>query len=556
MSGEVQRPLPEVTPFTKPFWTGGAEGELRLPQCSVCKTLLHPSQVVCPTDLTDELVYVAVSGKATVVGMTVASHWFLPHFPPPYSIAIVAIDEDPRVRLTTNIVDIAPEEVAIGLRVKVQFDEQGPDDYKVWFPVFAPDPDDPEPVDVEVRAPQIRTRPMASTRKFEDRVAITGLGMSQVGRRLMKPPITLTVEACKAAVADAGLTMADIDGLCTYPGAMMGGGGITEGGIPALEEALRVEPVWHNGGIETSGQTGSIVAAMLAVASGLCKHVLCFRTVWESTNTELMRNGGLPLPAGGKVPGDFAYKIPYGAASAAHWIAMHASQYMHQYGATRETLGWISLNARANAARNSAAIYQEPITMDDYLQARMISTPFGLYDCDVPCDGSVAVVISAVETAKDLRQPPVLVEAVGTAIGERQSWDQGTITHLPNVFGPAAHLWSRTQMTQADVDVAEIYDGFSFNALSWLEALGFCGVGEAKDFLEGGRRIAIDGELPMNTHGGQIGAGRLHGYGFVHEAVLQLRGQAGSRQIAGAKVAAVSVGGGVPAGAFLLRSDR
>jgi acetyl-CoA acetyltransferase len=248
------------------------------------------------------------------------------------------------------------------------------------------------------------------------------------------------------------------------------------------------------------------------------------------------------------------WRIPFGATSAATWIAMYASQYFARFGVTRETLGWIALNARANAARNPNAVYREPITMDDYLGARMISTPFGLYDCDVPCDGAVAFVVSAVETVPDLASRPVYVEAVGTRITERQSWDQGTVTHLPNVFGPAAHLWSRTSVRPADVDVAELYDGFSFNCLSWLEALGFCGVGEAPQFLEGGRRIALDGELPLNTHGGQLSGGRTHGYGFVHEAVLQLRGDAGERQVPGARLAAVAAGGGVPAGAFLLRS--
>lgn len=559
MTDFPSRPLPELTPFNKPFWTSGRDGVLRMPRCISCGQLLHPTQAVCPKDLSDAIEYAEVSGKATVVGTTVGSHYFLPGFAPPYNIAIVALDEDPAVRLMTNVFGVEPHDVLVGMRVIVGFDEQGPEDNPdahVWFPVFFPNPDEPELAPLKVQAPQVKARPMASSSKFEDKVAITGIGMSQVGRRLMKPPITLTVEACKAAVADAGLTMADIDGLCTYPGGLPGAGGISEGGVPALEEALRIEPVWHNGGMETSGQTGSIVAAMLAVASGLCKHVLCFRTVWESTNTEMLRTGQLPLPSGGRVSGDWGYKIPYGAASAAHWIAMYTSQHMQQFGTTRETLGWIAMNARANAARNPYAIYQEPITMEDYLSARMISTPFGLYDCDVPCDGSVAVIISAKETAKDLRQSPVLVEAVGTAIGERQSWDQGTVTHLPNVFGPAKHLWSRTELRTADVDVAEIYDGFSFNALSWLEALGFCGVGEAKDYLEGGKRIAMDGELPMNTHGGQLSAGRLHGYGFIHEAVLQLRGQADERQVKDAKVSVVAVGGGVPAGAFLLRSAQ
>jgi len=247
------------------------------------------------------------------------------------------------------------------------------------------------------------------------------------------------------------------------------------------------------------------------------------------------------------------WRIPFGAASAAPWIAMYASQYFAKYGGDRRTLGEIAVNARTNAGRNPNAVYRDPMTMDDYLDARIISTPFGLYDCDVPVDGAVAIVVSAVETAADLRQPPVLVEAFGTKIDERQSWDQGTITHLPNVFGPAAHLWSRTTLRPADVDVALLYDGFSFNCLSWLEALGFCGVGETADFVAGGRRIALDGELPLNPHGGQLSGGRTHGYGFLHEGVLQLRGEAGERQVPGAQVAAVSAGGGIPAGALLLR---
>lgn len=547
----VVRPLPALGGDTTPFWTGGAEGELRLPRCTACEVLLHPSQVVCPTCLGSDLVWTAVDGRAVVVGVTVNHQVWLPGYAPPYVIAIVELGAAPGVRLTTNIVGCPPDDVRIGQTVRVTFEQKG----EVWFPLFEPDDGPALPVP-EPAAPIPRPRPMVTTTKFEDRVAFTGMGMSQIGRRLMRTPVSLTVEAARAAVEDAGLTMDDIDGLSTYPGGMVTGTGISEGGIPVIEEALRIRPVWHNGTMETPGQTGSVVAAMLAVASGLCRHVLCFRTVWEATNTELMRKGVLApagLGGGGRVGGDMQWRIPFGAASASTWIAMYASQYFEKYGADRTMLGEIAINARTNAGRNPDAVYREPMSMDDYLSARMISTPFGLYDCDVPVDGAVAFVISAVETAADLRQRPVLVEAVGTKIDERQSWDQGTITHLPGVFGPAAHLWSRTDLTQADVDVAELYDGFSFNCISWLEALGFCGVGEAADFVAGGARIALDGELPLNTHGGQLSGGRTHGYGFLHEAVLQLRGDAGDRQVAGAQVAAVSAGGGVPAGAFLLR---
>lgn len=490
-----------------------------------------------------------VAGTATVIAVTVDVQPFMPGFTPPYVIAVVVCDEDPALRLTTNIIGCPPESVHIGQRVAVGWDHQE----DVWVPVFHPI-DEPDRA-VEVALP-VRDAPTPIGRhpKFEDKVVLSGIGMSRIGRRLMVDPLSLTVDACLAAVADAGLPLSDIDGLSTYPGPM--GNGMSEGGASALVEALRLQPTWVNGGPETPGQIGSIITAMLAVSAGLCRHVLCFRTVWEASWAQLGREGRLPSGpdriSGSTVEG----RLPYGAASAANWIAMAASQYFHRFGGGREALGWIALAARENAARNPHAVYRDPLTMDDYMNARMVSTPLGLYDCDVPCDGAVAVIVSAAETAADLDAIPIRVEAVGTRITERLSWDQGTLTHLPQIFGPAAHVWTRTDLRPEDVQVAELYDGFSFNCLSWLEALGFCGLGEAAWFLEGGTRIALDGELPLNTHGGQLSAGRTHGYGFVHEAVTQLRGSGGDRQVAGnPRVAMVAAGGGVPTGCFILRRD-
>ena len=250
------------------------------------------------------------------------------------------------------------------------------------------------------------------------------------------------------------------------------------------------------------------------------------------------------------------YRAPFGAMSAANWIGMNANQYLHRYGADRELLGWIALNGRANAARNPAAIYREPMTMDDYLSARPITSPFGLYDCDVPCDASIAVIVSDASVAGDLPKPAVRVEAVGTQITERLSWDQGTVTHEPQVLGQSAHLWT------PHVDCARPTSTWPcsttasrFNAISWLEGLGFCGFGEAQDWLDGGRRIALDGELPVNPHGGQLSEGRTHGYGFLYEAMAQLRHEAGDRQVAGARTAVVTSGGGTPSGVLLLQRD-
>jgi acetyl-CoA acetyltransferase len=292
---------------------------------------------------------------------------------------------------------------------------------------------------------------------------------------------------------------------------------------------------------------------MQAVANGLCRHVLCFRTVWETTFAALGLNRG----GGLRVSGAMAEgRLPFGAMSAASWIGMNANQYLHRYGATRELLGWIAVNGRTNAGRNPAAIYRDPMTLDDYFDARLVSTPFGLYDCDVPCDASVAVIVSDASVAADLPKAAVRVEAVGTQILERVSWDQGTVTHEPQVLGQAAHLWTRTDMRPADVDIALLYDGFTFNAVSWLEGLGFCGLGEAKDWMDGGRRIALDGDLPVNPHGGQLSEGRTHGYGLVYEAAAQLRHEAGARQVADARTAVVTSGGGTPSGVLLLRNDR
>ncbi|ROO87936.1 acetyl-CoA acetyltransferase [Actinocorallia herbida] len=547
------RPLPQPTLASADFWAAGADGELRVARCTDCGTYMHPPLPRCRSCRSANVAMTPVSGKGVIAGFTVNHQQWLPDLPPPYVVAVVALAEDDGARLTTNIVNCAPEDVHVGLRVKVIFEKAG----EVHLPLFEPDDgaqaalgDGPIP---EPRAYAAALRPMASPRKFEDRVALTGVGQSAVGRRLMVDPLSLTVDACMAAVEDAGLTLEEIDGLATYPGAAPGG--MSEGGVMALEEALQLRPTWVNGGADTPGQIGSITSAMLAVASGLCRHVLCFRTVWESSHSDLLRSGRW-YAGGGRASGMMEWRLPFGAASAANWIAIQASHYFHRYGGDRETLGHIALNARANAARNPEAVYRDPLTMDDYLGARMISTPFGLYDCDVPVDGAIAVIVSAVETVPDRPNPPVLVEAVGTQIMERLSWDQDTLTHLPQSLGPSAHLWSRTSLRPADVDVAELYDGFTFNALSWLEALGFCGFGEARDFIDEGRGIALDGRLPLNTHGGQLSAGRLHGYGFVREAMLQLRGEAEGRQVDGARVAVVTAGGGVPSGALLLRGAR
>jgi acetyl-CoA acetyltransferase len=334
--------------------------------------------------------------------------------------------------------------------------------------------------------------------------------------------------------------------VCAYPGSD-DLPGLSAGGVRAVERTLQLNPVWHAGGPEVPGQIGAVMAGMLAVASGLCRHVLCF------TSYASDRRPVPAMSADGRVEGEPAWSLPFGCVSPANWLALYTSQYCARYGVDPMFLGHVAIASRAHAARNPLALHRDPLDMESYRASRIISSPLRLADCDMPCDGAKAVIVSAKETARDLRQRPVRVAAMGTRMAEPQSWDQGTLTHQPQVFGAAAHLWSRTDLQPGDVDVAMLYDGFTFNLVSWLEALGFCGPGEAAAFIGNGDRIGPDGALPINTDGGHLSAGRSNGYGHLLEAVLQLRGDAGARQVPQAQTAVVTAGGAIPAGCLLLQ---
>ena len=363
----------------------------------------------------------------------------------------------------------------------------------------------------------------------------------------------LTTAAARAAIADAGLRPADIDGIASMGDTPVG----------AAAGALGIDAAWRGGGFDTGGLLSPLMSAFIAVGTGQARHVLVYRTV-QMMGGSILPQPSAPTQAGapaepGEQPAprpapDWLGPLPtMHAYSAANWLAMHCRRHMHLYGTTKEQLGWLAVNSRRNAALNPAAVYKDPITLDDYLAARSISDPLSLLDCDVPVDGSIAVVVSAADRAGDGPNPPVRVEAIGGSPGEG-GWDQRPDYPKMASTDAAAQMWSRTSLTPRDVDVAELYDGFTFLTFAWLEALGLCGDGEAGPFVEGGKRIALDGELPLNTYGGQLSAGRMHGYWVVHEAVLQLRGAAGARQVPGAEVAVVSVGGGPIAGCILLTS--
>jgi acetyl-CoA acetyltransferase len=389
---------------------------------------------------------------------------------------------------------------------------------------------------------------------FDGKAVVSGIGQSEVGRRLGRTGLDLTAEACLAAIADAGLSPDDVDGVATYPGTAPSPG---FSGATALElkDALGLRLRWFVGTLEIAGQLGPVIAACSAVATGLASHVVCFRSVWEGTAQGKGGRGAVVATrARERQAGWSQWVHPYGAPSAATWVAMYAQRYMHDFGLTRQQLAQIALTCRRNAGLNPNAVYREPLTMEQYLDARMISTPLCLYDCDVPSDGATAVMISRAEDTRGLTRDPILVESVGGAMFDLNTWDQRAELTTMVAHDCAAEMWRSTKLRPSDVDVAELYDGFSYLTLQWIEALGFCEHGQAGKFVEGGERIALEGELPINTQGGQLSAGRLHGLGFLHEACVQLWGEGGARQVPKTvEVAAAGAGGGPVGGCMLVR---
>ena len=380
---------------------------------------------------------------------------------------------------------------------------------------------------------------------------ISGIGMSEVGVRLTRSPLLLTMDAIKEAVADAGLTLSQIDGVSTYPGVMSTFMGFSPIGVSDVIEACGLHTRWHTGAAESTAQLGAIADAAAAVKAGLARHVICFRTVYEAA--ALARPDEFPpMNRRDGVTGNSQWVSPFGAFSAACWTAQFATRHMHRYGMTREQLAQIALNDHRNASLNPRAIVKEPLTLDKYMDARLITTPFCLYDCDRFTDCSTVVIVSASDALDEVTATPIRIAASAGSV-ERYSWDQA---EWASAYPTGRDLWLSTDYTVDDLDTVQFYDGFAFQPITWLEGLGICEVGEGHKFIEGGTRIALDGELPMNTGGGQLGWGRLHGFGYAYESVVQLRGQGGARQIKGdPKVAVATSGGGPMAAALLLAKD-
>ncbi|MEW9854253.1 thiolase family protein [Novosphingobium sp. M1R2S20] len=388
----------------------------------------------------------------------------------------------------------------------------------------------------------------------EKQCAITGAGQSEVGRPSSRSALQLTADACLEAIADAGLKPSDIDGIATYPGKSSEGGGIAPVSPSEAATVLGIDPKWILASAEGFSHMAPIFNAITAIACGLARHVIVFRSVAQAQARLKSRASTLMTGSRNRVDGNNAWTVPFNALSPINTFALYAQAYFEKYGANEQQLGAIAVNNRANAMHNPNAVYRKPLSLDDYLASRVISSPLRLFDCDSHIDGSTAIIVSSLDAAKDLKNPPLRFESIGMSIGGLWVGKfEGDFTHLA-ADKAGEMLWSRTDLKPADMDCAQIYDGFSIHVWMWMEALGLVPQGEACRFVEGGRRIAIDGELPLNTGGGQLSAGRFHGYGHIHEATVQLWGRGGGRQVPDARTCIVS-NGGYGYGAMILRRD-
>jgi acetyl-CoA acetyltransferase len=376
------------------------------------------------------------------------------------------------------------------------------------------------------------------------RVAVAGVGYSQVGRNTGLSIDEHLLQCTTAALADAGLGVRDVDGLATV-------------GTEPLHDAwmLGIEPLnWFAAGMLAPAFSFAAMQAIAAVASGFCETALALRIIKQQPSAKAMAKGGAPdqltsfLHAAG---GLRQWLTPFGAGSPTQWAGLFTQRYMSQYGATEEDFGRHVIAQRAHAALNDDAIFREPLTMEEYLEARYVSKPLRILDCDYPVDSGSAVIFTTEERARDLRHPVVLIDAYAlTAIRDLEF---ETLSDMVETApAPCARsLWSRTSLTPADVDTAQLYDGFSIIVFQWLEALGFCGPGEAGGFVRDGN-TRLGGSLPVNTDGGACNVGRRHGANFCIEATRQLRGECGERQVDGAEVAVFTNAVGPFAAAALL----
>jgi acetyl-CoA acetyltransferase len=354
----------------------------------------------------------------------------------------------------------------------------------------------------------------------------------------------------RASLADCGLTPADVDGMATFT--METNSEIDVARTAGIGELTFFSRVHYGGG----AACGALQQAALAVATGVAEVVVVYRAFNERSGHRFgLGTADRPVNATTD-SARLAFTNPMGLLSPAQQVAMFATRYMHEYGATSEDFGRVSVACRKHAATNPKAWFHgQPITLEDHQASRWITTPLHLLDCCQESDGAQALVVTSLERARDLPQKPAVIAAAAQGAGVDQhmmtSYFRPDITGLPEMGLVGRQLYAQSGLGPADFQTAVLYDHFTPFVLTQLEELGFCGRGEAKDFVRDGR-IELGGALPVNTHGGQLGEAYIHGVNGIAEAVRQVRGTS-VNQVPDVRNVLVTAGTGVPTSGAILQ---
>ncbi|HTY34270.1 lipid-transfer protein [Mycobacterium sp.] len=384
------------------------------------------------------------------------------------------------------------------------------------------------------------------------RAAIVGIGATDFSKDSGRSELRLAAEAVLDALDDAGLSPADVDGLTTFT--MDSNTEVAVARACGIGELKFFSKIHYGGGAACA----TVQQAAMAVATGVADVVVAYRAFNERSGmrfgqvqSRLAGDGGAQADS---TTADNAFSYPHGLSTPAAQVAMIARRYMHLSGATSRDFGVISVADRKHAAKNPKAyFYEKPITIEDHQNSRWIAEPLRLLDCCQETDGAVAIVVTSAERARDLKQRPAIIEAAS----QGSSPDQYTMVSyyrpelgLPEMGVVGRQLWEQSGLSPADIQTAILYDHFTPFTLIQLEELGFCGKGEAKDFIADGA-IEVGGRLPINTHGGQLGEAYIHGMNGIAEGVRQLRGTS-VNPVPDVEHVLVTAGTGVPTSGLIL----
>ena len=385
---------------------------------------------------------------------------------------------------------------------------------------------------------------------LSDKAAIVGIGATDFSKDSGRSELRLAAEAVQAAVADAGLQPSDVDGLVSFTMDTNTEIAVARAaGIGSLNFFSRI----HYGG---GAACATVQQAAMAVATGVAEVVVCYRAFNERSGMRFGQVNSALVQQVNSSGTDNAFSYPHGLSTPAGFVAMVAQRYMHEYGATSEDFGRVAVVDRKHAAANPAAFFHgKPITLADHQNSRYIAEPLHLLDCCQESDGGQAIVVTTPERARDLPNRPVSIAAAASGSGPDQyimtSYYRPELAGLPEMGIVGDQLWAQSGLRPDDMDMAVLYDHFTPYVLMQLEELGFCGRGEAKDFVREPGALEVGGRLPLNTHGGQLGEAYIHGMNGIAEGVRQLRGDS-VNQVPGAEKLVVTAGTGVPTSGLVL----